>query len=117
MAKIYYIHHDGDPLRAFEIFAENRDKIYSDRIPEKLKMSLRYIEAFTYMELGDLESAQFKYYENIERGRELNDLKAVTSNLYSLGQLFKADEKYQAVSKRSPLSKDWISAQSASVAL
>lgn len=95
-AKIYYIHHDGDPLRAFEIFAENRDKIYSDRIPEKLKMSLRYIEAFTYMELGDLESAQFKYYQNIEQGRELNDLKAVSSNLYSLGQLFKTDEKYQA---------------------
>ena len=94
--KIFFFHNEGKPLKAFETFADTRYEIYANSIPDKLQFTLRYLEGFTYMTLGDLESAQVQFYENILRGKDLNNLEAVTSNLYSLGQLFSEDGQYQA---------------------
>lgn len=94
--KIYFYLNEGSPLKAYETFADSRNEIYSDDIPERVQFTLRYLEGFTYMELGDFESAQVRYYENISQGKEINYIEAIPSNLYSLGQLFSEDGQYQA---------------------
>lgn len=93
--KVLFHHNQGNPVQAFQIYAEARNEIYAEGIPVSLRFSMKYLEGFTLMELGDLDAAQKLFYQNIIDGKELNNLGIVSSNLYSLGQLYTDDGKYE----------------------
>ncbi len=90
--QIYNHHNKANPLSAYKTISEYEHKLDLFQISKTKKGTFNYLKAFTYMAIGDLESAQKTYYQNLEDARIQKDTSSIISSLYSLGQLYK-DEK------------------------
>lgn len=83
-----------ESLEAYKLLVENKYLAESEKVDRKQVNHFKYLEAFTYMTLGDLEAAQAAYYEGIRRGKDQNDSLAIINNLFSLSQVYYDDTQY-----------------------
>ncbi len=91
---ILLLHNRQMPMEAYRTILANEELFNSSCVSIEDKKSIKYLTAFTFMEIGDYESAQKSYYENIKYAEEAKDTSSLVSNLYSLGQLLSQAEKY-----------------------
>jgi len=70
MNQVLFKHNTMDQLGAYKVFVENDEFLESDKVPASKVSSADYFKAFTYMSIGDLESAQKSYYLNIESSKQ-----------------------------------------------
>ena len=92
--KALYQHNMRDPLGAYKTLLDYNEIRSTEEFSSKEKLRFGYLEAYTFMELGDLEAAQNQFYNNITISKLEKDTSAIISNLYSLGQLFSDTKLY-----------------------
>lgn len=97
--KILFYHNMRDPVSAYKTLVQNKEIFKSPSVPKEDREWVGYLEAYTFMEVGDLEAAQTEYYQNIEDARIKKDTSSLISNLYSLGQLFSKAGDYNGADK------------------
>lgn len=81
-------------MGAYQLILDNEKSLSNDGISKSQKGSFNYLKSFTYMSIGDLETAQKSYYNELEIGRADNDTSAIIRSLYSLGQLYNDENEY-----------------------
>jgi signal transduction histidine kinase len=99
LAQIYYELSNNRTLEAYKIILDLEEDSHQSYISRKPRSAYNYINAFTIMSLGDLESAQKVYYNNVEFGKSTQDTATILMNLYSLGQLYNDEEESDAAIK------------------
>ncbi len=97
--KIYYELNNVNLLACYQLIKDNEQLLADESILEVQKNNFNYIRAFTYMSLGDSESAQKSYYEILEKGRMQKDSLLIVQSLYSLGQVYGDENDYQSAIK------------------
>ncbi|MFK7936354.1 MAG: ATP-binding protein [Saprospiraceae bacterium] len=95
-AKIYLAHSNQEPLEAYREIVKLKPYFNSGKGTAKQRSSYFYLKGFTYMAIGDFESAQNTYYENIKYGKLTQDTSLIIKNYYSLGQLLEDERKYES---------------------
>ncbi len=93
--KAYYEHSNESPLNAFQVLNDHKYLLQNQAISDKSKSNYNYILGFTYMALGDFESAQKIAYQNLKRGRLKKDTALIANSLYSVGQLYADQKEYE----------------------
>lgn len=99
ISQIYFEHNNFNPLKSYQLIIESEALLKNEEITENLKSKFDYIKGYTYMEIGDLESAQKTYYEILDKGRETKDTSSIINGLYSLGQLYGDEKDYESAIK------------------
>ncbi|MEO0472294.1 MAG: ATP-binding protein [Bacteroidota bacterium] len=92
LQSIYLRHSMADPLGAYTIIATHQNRLDTLNISVHDKSVFQYLAGFTYMELGDLKTAQETYYQTLENAYLDQDTSTVISCYHSLGQLFNDDK-------------------------
>ncbi len=97
--KIYFELNNNNPLAAYQIVVETDKLLRNGDFGMADIRRLSYIKGFTYMSIGDLESAQQAYYENIDLAIQKKDTANLISSLYSLGQLYADEDDFEEAIK------------------
>ena len=86
--KIYFKFSNTELIGAYQIINKYEPQLKSLQISKSQKALFRYLKSFTFMAIGDLETAQEAYYKNLERAKIDKDTLIISNTLYSLGQLY-----------------------------
>ena len=97
--KLYWHYNKLDPVGAYKEIVANEYLMQSSEVPSDRIGLFAYLQSFAFMSMGDLEAAQKAYYRGIEMGRMDKDTMSITTNLFSLGQLFYSEKDYESAIK------------------
>jgi len=93
IALISYALDSDDELAALNHVQEYQHLQESQDITDNSKKYFKYLEAFTYMAVGDPERAQTLFYNIIEEAKEAKDTTSLINALLSLGQILSKEEQ------------------------
>ena len=92
--KIYFKFSNAELIGAYQIINKYEPQLKSLQISKSQKALFRYLKSFTFMAIGDLETAQKAYYKNLERAKIDKDTLIISNTLYSLGQLYHIEKDF-----------------------
>lgn len=85
--RIYNEYNYNNTLGVYKIIERNRDKLNLNGITQKQKNHFNYLDAYTLLTLGEVDSAQEKFYELLDFASQNKDTSLMLQNLSSLGRL------------------------------
>lgn len=97
--KVYIEYSKANPLGAYQLISENEYLIENETVSDVQIGNFIYLTSYTFMSIGDLESAQIAFYDAIEHGEAKGDTQFVVKNLHSLAQLFNDTEYCEEAAK------------------
>jgi len=97
--KIYSEHSNSNPLAAYQLILDSEFLLESNKITKKQIKNFNYMKSYTYMAIGDLETAQRSYYQMIEEEKANRDTANMVNSLYSLGQLYTDQNNFDSAIK------------------